>query len=100
MRFQFEKLENKRNEILDDLLKSFEASERAGTITARALVARKIAIAEDMSLSGLMVRKRKAKGSALTREEVAEITKKHSELEKAKQEYEAKIENYKRRTRN
>lgn len=89
---QFEKLMKDRDSAIDDLNKGIEAAERAGTIASDALRARKIMMQEDYSLSGMMIRKRKAKGSQLTKTELDNLAKKHEELQAAEEAWKKKFE--------
>lgn len=78
------------NRISDELTDIYNADRGAGTETGRGLNARKMAIAEDFSLSNLVTMRRAVKGTRLTAEELGETVKLHekiSDLQKQLDEY-------------
>jgi len=88
----FERLVKERDAVLDDLQRSYNASEAGGTAAGRALQARKVAIVRDYSLANLLIRKRSANGgNPLTQEQINETTAKYNDLKTKTDAYEAKI---------
>jgi hypothetical protein len=90
---EFEKTIQRRNEIKDDLLASFNASELSGSVTGRALQARKVRVLQDYSLANMLARTRKANNNRpLTIEQLDEVTARFDELIEAEAKLKAKVE--------
>jgi hypothetical protein len=90
---EFDKSVQKRNEIIDDLIASYDASELSGTVTGRALQARKVRVLQDYSLANMLIRVRKANNNRnLTNEQINEVTDRYNELIEAEAKLKAKVE--------
>lgn len=90
---EFEKTIQRRNEIKDDLLASFNAGELSGSVTGRALQARKVRVLQDYSLANMLARTRKANNNRpLTIEQLDEVTARFDELIEAEAKLKAKVE--------
>jgi len=90
---EFEKSIQKRAEIIDDLIASYDASELSGTVTGRALQARKVRVLQDYSLANMLIRVRKANNNRnLTNEQINEVTDRYNELIEAEAKLKAKVE--------
>lgn len=88
----FENALNKRDKIIDDLVKAYDASEISGAVAGRALQARKIKVLQDYSLASMLIRVRKANDNRpLTNEQIAEITDKYNKLIEAEDKYQKRI---------
>lgn len=88
----FDKAIQKRGQIIDDLIAAYDASELSGTVTGRALQARKVRVLQDYSLANMLIRFRKANNNRnLTPEEVNEITDRYNELIEAEAKLKAKV---------
>lgn len=78
-----------RDQAMDEILRTLEALERTGTITGRALAARKALIVRDISLPSMLSAKRQAVGNReLTSEEKTEVNRKFREIEKSQKRLE------------
>ena len=89
---EFEKTIQRRNEIKDDLLASFNASELSGSVTGRALQARKVRVLQDYSLANMLARTRKANNNRpLTIEQLDEVNARFDELIEAEAKLKAKV---------
>lgn len=89
---KLEKLINERESIVDDIDKAYRAGERSGTITARALQARKLAMLQDYSLANMLIQKTKSVGiGKLTPEQIQETATEYSKIKKLKEQLEAKV---------
>lgn len=87
-----ERLIEKRDMIIQDIQRAYEAGEKTGTVSARALQARKIALMNDYSLAGMLIEKRKANGDqALSAEQIDETTAEYSRIKKLNDELQVKI---------
>jgi hypothetical protein len=90
---EFDKSVQKRAEIIDDLIASYDASELSGTVTGRALQARKVRVLQDYSLANMLIRVRKANNNRnLTNEQINEVTDRYNELIEAEAKLKAKVE--------
>ena len=90
---EFEKSIQKRAEIIDDLIASYNASELSGSVTGRALQARKVRVLQDYSLANMLIRVRKANNNRnLTNEQINEVTDRYNELIEAEAKLKAKVE--------
>jgi len=90
---EFDKSVQKRAEIIDDLIASYNASELSGTVTGRALQARKVRVLQDYSLANMLIRVRKANNNRnLTNEQINEVTDRYNELIEAEAKLKAKVE--------
>jgi hypothetical protein len=90
---EFDKTIQKRAEIIDDLIASYDASELSGTVTGRALQARKVRVLQDYSLANMLIRVRKANNNRnLTNEQINEVSDKYNELIEAEAKLKAKVE--------
>lgn len=94
-----EALNNKLDEVSDELNIIEQVSKDTGRETARGLNSRKLMLKDDFSLAALETKKRVALGRKLTTEERESIRKIHAEYEKKSAEYEAKIEALEQRNR-
>lgn len=89
---EFEKTLQKKNEIIDDLIAAYNASELSGTVAGRALQARKVRVLQDYSLANMMARTRKANNNRpLTREQFEEVNAKFDALVEAETKLKTKI---------
>lgn len=89
---EFDKSVQKRAEIIDDLIASYNASELSGTVTGRALQARKVRVLQDYSLANMLIRVRKANNNRnLTNEQINEVTDRYNELIEAEAKLKAKV---------
>jgi hypothetical protein len=90
---EFDKTIQKRKEIIDDLIASYDASELSGTVTGRALQARKVRVLQDYSLANMLIRVRKANNNRnLTNEQINEVSDRYNELIEAEAKLKAKVE--------
>jgi hypothetical protein len=90
---EFDKTIQKRAEIIDDLIASYDASELSGTVTGRALQARKVRVLQDYSLANMLIRVRKANNNRnLTNEQINEVSDRYNELIEAEAKLKAKVE--------
>jgi hypothetical protein len=90
---EFDKTIQKRKEIIDDLIASYNASELSGTVTGRALQARKVRVLQDYSLANMLIRVRKANNNRnLTNEQINEVSDRYNELIEAEAKLKAKVE--------
>jgi hypothetical protein len=90
---EFDKSVQKRAEIIDDLIASYNASELSGTVTGRALQARKVRVLQDYSLANMLIRVRKANNNRnLTNEQINEVTDRYNKLIEAEAKLKAKVE--------
>ena len=88
----FEDMVNKRDKIFEELLKSFDASQIAGNVTARSLQARKIALRQDYSLASMIVKARKANNNEqLSKKKSEDILKSYKNIVAAKKALEARV---------
>lgn len=88
----FETLVDKRNKVLDDLLRAYDASEASGTIASDALRARKVKVLQDYSLANMFIRKRKAGGNVpLTPAQIKEVESAYKALTIANEKLQKKI---------
>lgn len=77
----FGALSTQRDIDMNDLLVAYTALEQSGTVLARALNIRKSLVSRDLSLAGMIVDMRKARGNApLSDTEVQEIQKRYKEM--------------------
>lgn len=88
----FDRLVQERDKVLDDLQRSYDASEASGTTTGRALQSRKLKILQDYSIANLFIRKRKANGGEkLTPEQIDSVNDHYKEITEKNKALEAKI---------
>ena len=75
------------------MIASYNASELSGTVTGRALQARKVRVLQDYSLANMLIRVRKANNNRnLTNEQINEVTDRYNELIEAEAKLKAKVE--------
>lgn len=91
--YSLDKMLDERDVIINDIQRSYEAGERAGTISARALQARKIALMNDYSLANMLIQKRKAiGGQKLSAEQIEQTTSEYTRITKLNEQLTKKIE--------
>ena len=89
---KMEKLIQEREELVNDIDRAYRAGEQSGTITARALQARRLAMLQDYSLANMLVQKMKSVGlGRLTPEQIQETTSEYAKIKKLKEQLEAKV---------
>lgn len=89
---------NRRDKILTDLSEAYEAAERTGTMTARALNYRKVMRLMDESLASMFAAKAKANHTTiLTDAQIADVIKEHDAIAAARDKYESKITELKKK---
>lgn len=89
---KLDKLIQEREYLVDDIDKAYRAGEQSGTVTARALQARRLAMLQDYSLANMLIQKRKAIGDQkLTPEQIKETTDDYAKIQKLKSQLEEKI---------
>ncbi len=92
----FQRLAEQRDAVLNDIMRSYDASERAGTVASDALRARKLAVLRDYSLANILIRTRKDNGGKkLTTEQVNEATREYRDIADKEAAYQAHIEKLK-----
>ncbi len=88
-----DRLVQERDNALEDLDRAYRAGEQAGTVTARALQARRIAMLNDYSLANMLIQKRKANGGTkLTQEQIKETSDEYNRIKKLSEELEKKVQ--------
>lgn len=91
---KMDKLIQERDNLVNDIDKAYRAGEQSGTVTARALQARKLAMLQDYSLANMLIQKRKSVGKGnLTSEEIQETSAEYAKIKKLKEQLESKILN-------
>lgn len=81
-----------RDIALNELNNAQQAGRKAGTITARALNARKIKMLQDFSLANMFIRKFQANGDApLSEQQKQEVTKAYSDIKSKNEALQAKV---------
>ena len=89
----FSEAVEKRNKIIDELVRAYDASEVSGNVSARAVQARKIKVLQDDSLANMLIQKRKANDNKkLTNKQIDDITKLYTKIQATKAALELKIE--------
>lgn len=89
---KFAQLVQDRDRVLNDLQRSYNASEAAGTVASNALRARQVKVLRDYSLANLLIRKREANGGQpLTQEQITQTTKTYKDLKDKSDALEAKV---------
>lgn len=88
---ELDALTAKRDKALTDFADVANANDQTRSDAGRALNSGKFKLNDNYSLENMVVRERKLKGDKLTADELAEVTKKHEELEKANEAYERKL---------
>lgn len=88
-----DKFIQERDQAIDDLQRSFDVGEKAGTEIARALQARKIELLNDYSLANMLIRKRTAKGGEkLSSEEFEHIRQNYEHIKDLNDKLQATID--------
>lgn len=88
-----QRLIEQRDMVIQDIQRAYEAGERTGTVSARALQARKIALMNDYSLAGMLIEKRKANGDqVLSEQQIEETTSEYRKIKKLNDDLQAKID--------
>lgn len=88
-----DKLIEQRESLINDIDKAYRAGEQSGTVTARALQARRIAMMQDYSLANMLIEKRKANnGEKLNNEQIQEVTDSYNAIKQLNDELSRKIE--------
>lgn len=85
----FNALVERRDKIMEDMLRAYDMSEKAGTFASDVLRSRKVKVAQDLSLAGLIAKMRKAgKGRPLSPAEVDNIKSQQREMQQAMKDIE------------
>lgn len=88
-----DKLIQERDDILNDIDRAYRAGERTGTVSARALQARKIALINDYSLANMLIEKRTANsGQKLSTEQIDATMAEYNKIRKLNEELQKKID--------
>lgn len=88
-----DKLIEKRDGIIQDIDRAYQAGEKTGTVSARALQARRIALMNDYSLAGMLIEKRQANaGEKLTEEQINQTTEAYNKIKKLNEQLQKKID--------
>lgn len=83
---------DQRDKLIDDIDRAYQAGERTGTITAKALQARKIALANDYSLANMLIQKRKANDNKkLGTDQIEETINRYNKIADLNEEFKKKI---------
>lgn len=76
-----DKMIAERDALVDDIDRAFRAGEQSGTVSARALQARRVAVMLDYSLAGMLTNRIKAgDGERLTSDQITETTEQHANI--------------------
>lgn len=82
-----------RDMIIQDISRAYDAGERTGTVSARALQARKVALMNDFSLANMLIQKREANGGVkLTSEQIDQTTEEYNRIKKLNDKFQRKID--------
>lgn len=85
----FNALVARRDKIMEDMMRSYDMSEKAGTFASDVMRARKVRVAQDMSLAGMIAKSRKAgKGKPLSPQEIDTISTQFKEMKQAMKDIE------------
>lgn len=88
-----DKLIQERDGILNDIDRAYRAGERTGTVSARALQARKIALLNDYSLANMLIERRAANsGQKLSTEQIDATMAEYNKIRKLNEELQKKID--------
>lgn len=89
---KFNTVTESRDAALEEFQEAAQASRKTGTISARALNARKFSLNKEYSLENMVTRKRTALGGdKLSKEQLADITQKFQQMEQLQKDYEARV---------
>lgn len=88
-----DRLIDQRELVIQDIDRAYQAGERTGTVSARALQARKVALVNDYSLANMLIEKRKANGGEkLSAEQIDQTVEDYNKIKKLNEEFSKKIE--------
>lgn len=88
-----DRLEVERDQILQDIDRAYQAGEKTGTVSARALQARKVMLINDYSLANMLIQKRKANGGdKLSSEQINQTTADYEKIKKLNEQFAKKVQ--------